>query len=90
MVTINSWSIVHYALKVRNNMNCVLIFFESAMKWPMVFDLPPSPGKLKYYTLCVLCVSVVNRIFLQYFRVKSISACIFRVAVPSSMAFSAR
>jgi hypothetical protein len=48
-------------------MNWVFTFFEVAMKWQIVFDLPPSPGKSKYYTLCDLRASVVNNFsFNQY------------------------
>lgn len=31
------------------------------MKWLTVFDLPPSPGKSKFYPLSGLCVSVVKK-----------------------------
>jgi len=40
------------------------------MKWLMVFDLPTSQRQIKYYTLCVLCASVVMD-FLSCFSLAS-------------------
>jgi len=44
--------------QIRKDINYTCFCEKPAMKWPMVFDLPVSPGKSNIiYTLRVLCVS---------------------------------